>query len=65
MPTDPTFRFIVAAIKTGVAFIQSGARGVKTAAAGDAVGLVLRGLPLDRVQVGNLLSASADSGTTV
>ena len=52
------------AVKTGIVSIQSGARRVKTAAAGEAVGLVLRGLPLERVQVGNLLSASEDSGTT-
>jgi elongation factor Tu len=46
------------AVKTGVVSIQSGARGVKTAGAGDMVGVVLRGLREDRVQVGNVLSAS-------
>ena len=46
------------AVKTGIAFIQSGAKGVKTATVGDAVGLVLRGLSPDRVKVGNLLSAA-------
>ena len=45
-------------VKTGVAFIHSGGKGVKTAAAGQAVGLVLRGLPLERVHVGNVVSAS-------
>jgi translation elongation factor EF-Tu-like GTPase len=46
------------AVKTGIAFIQAGTKGVKTAGVGDVVGLVLRGLPVDRVQVGNVLSAS-------
>jgi translation elongation factor EF-Tu-like GTPase len=46
------------ALKTGVAFIQSGGKGVKTAKAGDTVGVVLRSMPLDRVQPGNRLSAS-------
>lgn len=46
------------ALKTGIAFIQAGTKGVRTAGAGDEVGLVLRGVPLDRVQVGNVLSAS-------
>jgi len=46
------------AVKTGVSFIQAGTKGVKTAAAGDAVGVVLRGLSLDRVHVGNVLSAT-------
>ena len=45
-------------VKTGVTFIQAGATGAKTATAGQAVGLVLRGLALERVQVGNVLSAS-------
>lgn len=45
-------------VKTGVAFIQAGAKGAKTATAGQMVGLVLRGLALDRVQVGNVVSAS-------
>ena len=46
------------AVKTGVAFIQAGAKGAKTASAGQTVGLVLRKLALDRVQTGNVLSAS-------
>jgi hypothetical protein len=46
------------AVKTGIAFIQSGSKGVKAAAAGDEVGLVLRGLAVDRVHVGDRLSAS-------
>lgn len=46
------------AIKTGVSFIQSGGKGAKTAGVGDAVGLVLRGVPVDRVQIGNIVSAS-------
>jgi len=45
------------AVKTGVAFIQAGTKGVKTAGVGDAVGVVLRGLSVDRVHVGNVLSA--------
>jgi elongation factor Tu len=45
------------AVKTGIVFIQAGTKGVKTAGVGAEVGVVLRGLPLDRVQVGNLLSA--------
>jgi hypothetical protein len=45
-------------VKTGVAFIQAGAKGVKTAGVGDMVGVVLRGLREDRVRVGNVLSAS-------
>jgi translation elongation factor EF-Tu-like GTPase len=46
-------------VKTGIAFIQVGPQHVKTAGVGDAVGLVLRGLSLDQVQIGNVLSASA------
>jgi translation elongation factor EF-Tu-like GTPase len=46
------------AVKTGVAFIQSGGKGVKAAKAGDTVGVVLRGVALERVQPGNYLSAS-------
>ena len=46
------------AVKTGVAFIQAGTKGVKTAAVGDLVGVVLRGLREDRVRVGNVLSAA-------
>jgi len=45
-------------VKTGVSFIQAGAKGVKTAKAGDAVGVVLRGMKLEAVTVGNVLSAS-------
>jgi len=45
-------------VKTAVSFIQAGATGAKTAGAGQAVGLVLRGLAVDRVQVGNVVSAS-------
>lgn len=45
-------------IKTGVAFIQAGPKGAKSANAGDTVGLVLRGVPVDRVQAGNVLAAS-------
>jgi elongation factor Tu len=46
------------ALKTGVAHIHAGAKGVKTARVGDLVGVVLRGLREDRVRVGNVLSAS-------
>jgi translation elongation factor EF-Tu-like GTPase len=46
------------AVKTGVAYINAGGKGVKTATAGQTVGLVLRGLSVDRVKAGNLLSAS-------
>jgi translation elongation factor EF-Tu-like GTPase len=46
------------AVKTGVAFIHATGKGVTTATAGQTVGLVLRGLTVDRVQVGNLVSAS-------
>jgi elongation factor Tu len=45
-------------VKTGVAHIQAGAKSVKTASAGDEVGVVLRGLSVDRVRAGNVLSAS-------
>ena len=45
-------------VKTAVTFIQAGPKGAKTAAAGQTVGLVLRGVAVDRVQVGNVLSAS-------
>lgn len=45
-------------VKTGVAFIHSGGKGVKSAAAGQTVGLVLRGVSLERVHVGNVVSAS-------
>ena len=45
-------------VKTGVAAIQVGAKRVKTAKAGDMVGLVLRGLAVDRVRPGNHLSGS-------
>lgn len=45
-------------IKTGVASIQVGTKGVKTAAAGEMVGVVLRGVSVDRVQVGDVLSGS-------
>ena len=45
-------------VKTAIAFIQVGAKGAKTAGAGQLVGLVLRGLALERVQVGNVVSAS-------
>jgi elongation factor Tu len=44
-------------VKTRIVFIQAGTKGVKTAGMGEEVGVVLRGLPLDRVQVGNVLSA--------
>lgn len=44
------------AVKTGVAAIQAGAKAVKTARAGELVGIQLRGLSEDRVQVGNRLS---------
>ena len=46
------------AVKTGVAGIQMGTKRVKTAKAGDTVGVVLRGVPVDKVQPGNYLSAS-------
>ena len=46
------------AVKTGVASINAGGKGVKTARVGDLAGRVLRGLGEARVQVGNLLSAS-------
>jgi translation elongation factor EF-Tu-like GTPase len=46
------------AVKTGIAFIQAGSKGVKTATAGENVGLVLRGVAVDRVQVGNVVSGS-------
>lgn len=45
-------------IKTAVTVIQAGGKGAKTAAAGQMVGLVLRGVAVDRVQVGNVVSAS-------
>jgi len=45
-------------VKTGVVSIQAGTKGVKTATAGQTVGLVLRGVKVDRVQVGNVVSAS-------
>jgi len=45
-------------VKTAVTFIQAGAKGAKTASAGQMVGLVLRGVAVDRVQVGNVVSAS-------
>jgi translation elongation factor EF-Tu-like GTPase len=47
-----------ATVKTGIAFIQAGSKSVKTATAGENVGLVLRGLPLDRVHAGNVVSGS-------
>lgn len=46
------------AMKTGIAAINVGAKRVKTAKAGDTVGVVLRGVPVDKVQPGNYLSAS-------
>jgi len=39
-------------------FIQAGTKGIKTAGAGELVGVVLRGLREDHVEVGNVLSAS-------
>jgi selenocysteine-specific elongation factor len=46
------------AVKTGVAFIHAGGKGVKTAGAGAEVGLVLRGMAVDGVHVGNVVSGS-------
>ena len=46
------------AVKTGVSSIQTAGKGAKTASAGQTVGLVLRKLAVDRVQVGNVLTAS-------
>jgi elongation factor Tu len=46
------------AVKTGVAFIHAGGKGVKTAGPGDTVGLVLRGMAVDRVHVGTVVSGS-------
>jgi translation elongation factor EF-Tu-like GTPase len=45
-------------VKTGIVSIQAGPKRAKTASAGQTVGLVLRGLALDRVQVGNVVSGS-------
>ena len=45
-------------VKTAVTFIQAGPKGAKTANAGQMVGLVLRGVAVDRVQAGNVVSAS-------
>ena len=46
------------ALKTGIASIQTAGKSAKTASAGQTVGLVLRKMAVDRVQVGNVLSAS-------
>jgi elongation factor Tu len=44
-------------MKTGVSHIQAGPKGVKSATAGDTVGIVLRGVRLDAVRVGHVLTA--------